>query len=126
MLRRGFIPIAAIAIVALAAVGCASPAAEPAPSEPAVVVVPTVDYSNDAIKPHLATKVLEAGTQRVAFLLSTNKALVDAPQSRIVVTHQQGSTPAMEDVRRTTTRGHTGCAGRTARPSSFRRRANTC
>ena len=98
MLRRGFIPIAAIAIVALAAVGCASPAAEPAPSEPTVVVVPTVDYSNDAIKPHLATKVLEAGTQRVAFLLSTNKALVDAPQSRIVVTHQKGSTPAMEVV----------------------------
>ena len=78
------------------ALACASPAAEPVPTEPAVVVVPTVDYSDDAIKPHLATKVLEVGTQRVAFLLSTEKALVKAPESRIVVTQQQGSSQGVE------------------------------
>ncbi len=101
MLRRGFIAITALVIVSLAAIGCASPAtqpalAEPEPTEPAVVVVPTVDYSDDAIKPHLATKVLEVGTQRVAFLLSTEKALVKAPESRIVVTQQQGSSQGVE------------------------------
>ena len=60
------------------------------------MLVPTVDYSDDAIKSYLATKVLEVGTQRVAFLLSTNKALVKAPQSRIVVTRPQGSEPLSE------------------------------
>ena len=111
------LPIIA-AVGLLAAVGCSSespavvPTAEPANEsaaqvepttkidsasqpEPAVVV-PTVDYSDDAIKSHLATKVLEVGTQRVAFLLSTNKALVKAPQSRIVVSHQQGTDPVAE------------------------------
>ena len=95
MLRWSLITVAAVAV--MAAIGCASPAAEPAPTAtPATVQVPTPDYSQDAIQSHLATKVLEVGTQRVAFLLSTQKALVKAPQSRIVVTHQQGSAATSE------------------------------
>ena len=90
--------MAAVAVFALA---CAGSNAEPAPTAvntapteaPAAVVVPTIDYSDDTIKSHLATKVLEVGTQRVAFLLSTNKALVNAPQASVAVTHQQGSAP---------------------------------
>ena len=114
---RWILPILA-AVGLLVAVGCSSespaivPTAEPAnesaanveptdkvepASQPeAAVVVPTVDYSDDAIKSHLATKLLEVGTQRVAFLLSTNKALVKAPHSRIVVSHQQGTDPVAE------------------------------
>ena len=95
MLRWSLITVAAVAV--MAAIGCASPAAEPAPTAtPATVQVPTPDYSQDAIQSHLATKVLEVGTQRVAFLLSTQKALVKAPQSRIVVTHEQGSAVTAE------------------------------
>ena len=95
MLRWSLITVAAVAV--MAAIGCASPAAEPAPTAtPATVQVPTPDYSQDAIQSHLATKVLEVGTQRVAFLLSTQKALVKAPQSRIVVTHEQGSAATSE------------------------------
>ena len=66
-----------------------------APEAPAVQV-PTVDYSQDTIQSHLATKVLEVGTQRVAFLLSTEKALVKAPQSQITVAHRDGSAPTSE------------------------------
>ena len=95
MLRWSLITVAAVAV--MAAIGCASPAVEPAATAtPAAVQVPTPDYSQDAIQSHLATKVLEVGTQRVAFLLSTQKALVKAPQSRIVVTHEQGSAVTSE------------------------------
>ena len=94
MLRRLLIAFAVL--VAMAAIGCASPAAEPTPTTVPAVQVPTVDYSQDAIQSHLATKVLEVGTQRVAFLLSTQKALVKAPQSRILLTNQQGSATLAE------------------------------
>ena len=84
-------------LLCIAAIACASPSTEPAPAPEAAtapaVQVPTADYSQDAIQSHLATKVLEVGTQRVAFLLSTQKALVKAPQSQITVTRQQGSEP---------------------------------
>ena len=84
-------------LLCIAAIACASPSTEPAPAPEAAtapaVQVATVDYSQDAIQSHLATKVLEVGTQRVAFLLSTQKALVKAPQSQITVTRQQGSEP---------------------------------
>ena len=105
---RWILPIVA-AVGLLAVLGCAGASTDPpassgtststdaaAPTAAPVVQVPTVDYSDDAIKSHLATKVLEVGTQRVAFLLSTNKALVTAPQSRIVVTNQQGTEPVAE------------------------------
>ena len=94
MLRLSLIVAAAVAVMAV--IACAGPAAEPEPTPEPAVQVPTVDYSQDAIQSHLATKVLEVGTQRVAFLLSTQKALVKAPQSRITVTRQQGSEPLAE------------------------------
>lgn len=98
MLR--WLPLLMAAVGAVVVLGCASPASDSsatttAPAAPAIQV-PTVDYSDDAIKPHLATKLLEVGTQRVAFLLSTEKALVKAPESRVVVTHQQESEPLAE------------------------------
>ena len=94
MLRLSLIVAAAVAVMAV--IACAGPAAEPEPTPEPAVQVPTVDYSQDAIQSHLATKVLEVGTQRVAFLLSTQKALVKAPQSRITVTRQHGSEPLTE------------------------------
>ncbi len=94
MLSWSLIVVAAVAV--MAAIGCASPGAEPPPTAVPAVVVPTVDYSQDAIQSHLATKVLEVGTQRVAFLLSTQKALVKVPQSQITVTRPQGSEPVAE------------------------------
>ena len=49
--------------------------------------VTVVDPTDTSIRSHLATKVLEVGSQRVAFLLNTQKALIDAPQARISVAH---------------------------------------
>ena len=93
MLRRLLISVAVIG--ALAGVACAGSGAAPT-AAPAVISVPTATPDGDTIHHHLATKVLEVGTQRVAFLLSTQKALVDAPQSRIVVTRGQGSAATSE------------------------------
>ena len=94
------VAITIVILLGITAIACASPAAEPAqdpqPTAEPAVQVPTVDYSQDAIQSHLATKVLEVGTQRVAFLLSTQKALVNVPQSQITVTRQQGSEPVAE------------------------------
>lgn len=94
MLRWSLIAI--VVLLCITAVACASPAAEPAPTAAPTIAVPTVDPGQDAIHSHLATKVLEVGPQRVAFLLSTQKALVKAPQSQITVTRQQGSEPVAE------------------------------
>ena len=92
--------VAIAVLLCIAAIACGSPSAEQAQAPEATtapaVQVPTPDYSQDAIQSHLATKVLEVGTQRVAFLLSTQKALVNAPQSRIVVTHGPGSVATSE------------------------------
>ena len=88
----------------MAAVACAAdtPAAPAvSESEPAStrLVVPTsspdaagADADADAptLRYHLATKVLETGTQRVAFLLTTDKGLVDAPQAQITVSYRDG------------------------------------
>ena len=52
-----------------------------------LIQAPTVDPADNAIQSHLATKVLEVGNQRVAFLLNTQKALIDAPQVQISVAH---------------------------------------
>ena len=94
---RKSVAIIIVILLGITAVACSSAAVEPAPTAvPGAVQVPTPDYSQDAIQSHLATKVLEVGTQRVAFLLSTQKALVNAPQSRIVVTHGPGSAATSE------------------------------
>ena len=82
---------------ALAACGTAAPevpAAEPSPAP--VIQVPTAGPGDGAIQSHLATKVLEVGTQRVAFLLNTQKALVKAPQVSISVAPTDESGPATE------------------------------
>ena len=55
-----------------------------------------MDPGDGEIESHLATKVLEVGTQRVAFLLNTQKALVKAPQVHIAVASADGSVPPTE------------------------------
>ena len=80
--------IAAFAFVLVSAVAaCTDSVAEPSPAAAPVIQVPTVDVADNAIQSHLATKVLEVGNQRVAFLLNTQKALIDAPQVQISVAH---------------------------------------
>ena len=83
----------------MAAMACAAdtPAvseSEPAPTRLAVPTSSPDAASADADAPnlryHLATKVLETGTQRVAFLLTTDKGLVDTPQAQIAVTYPDG------------------------------------
>lgn len=79
---------------AAVAIACAGSNAEPARTTPTAapaIAVPTVDPNDDAINSHLATKVLEVGEQRVAFLLTTQKALVNAPQVEISVSRQDES-----------------------------------
>ena len=85
MLARpiAFIGLAAALLAAVAA--CSGSAPGPSPTTPPVLQVPTVNPADTAIQSHLATKVLEVGTQRVAFLLNTQKALIDAPQVQISV-----------------------------------------
>ena len=88
--------LASVVAVSLAAIACSGPGDTPnvaptATSAPAIAV-PTVDPNDDAINSHLATKVLEVGEQRVAFLLTTQKALVSVPQAQVSVSHQDGST----------------------------------
>lgn len=88
-----------------AAAGCGSgggPAA-PAATEPSggaaagtanattAIRVATPDPADDSIKAHLATTVLDTGTQRIAFLLETPKALVKAPTVEVSVTHAAGA-----------------------------------
>ena len=80
--------------------GAGSAQPQPPPTAPAetaeVIRVPTVDPNDQTIRSHLATKVLETGTQRVAFLLNTNKALIDAPQVRIELLHGNEPDPHAE------------------------------
>ena len=94
------------AILMMAAIACAAdtpapPAASQSESEPAPtrLAVPTsspdaagagADADAPTLRYHLATKVLETGTQRVAFLLTTAKGLVNAPQAQIAVSYPDG------------------------------------
>ena len=82
-------------LLCITAVACAGPTVTPT-ATPEAISVPTAAPDGETIHHHLATKLLEVGEQRVAFLLSTQKALVKAPQSRIVVTRRQGTAPAVE------------------------------
>ncbi len=89
---------AVVGLMALAACGGSAPA-PPSPEATLaapVIQVPTVDHGDGAIESHLATKVLEVGTQRVAFLLNTQKALIKAPQVHISVAAVDGSGPPTE------------------------------
>ena len=86
---------AVVGLMALAACGGSAPAPPIAPTAAPVIQVPTVDPGEDEIESHLATKVLEVGTQRVAFLLNTRKALIKAPQVSILVAPTDESGPAI-------------------------------
>ena len=86
--------VVAVALGVLALIACGGSAPEPPPAETAealVIQAPTVAPGDGEIQSHLATKVLEVGTQRVAFLLNTRKALIKAPQVRISVAPADGS-----------------------------------
>ena len=80
--------------------------APPAATTALVIAAPTAtdgadadtDADASAIQSHLATKVLETGTQRVAFLLSTPKALVNVPQAQISVARRDGTVPPAQVV----------------------------
>ncbi len=96
---RAFLLLAAAMVGVVALAACGGAAADLPPAEPttaAVIQVPTVDPGNGEIQSHLATKVLEVGTQRVAFLLNTKKALVKAPQVHISVAAADGTGPISE------------------------------
>ena len=98
MIRHTLLAVAAaLGVIALVACGGAVP--QPPPAETAaapVIQVPTADPGDGEIQSHLATKVLEVGTQRVAFLLNTQKALVKAPEVHILVVPADGSVPPTE------------------------------
>ena len=97
-MRFGVLIAAVVGAVAMMA--CGGSATAPFPPEPPnsvpVVVIPTPDPDDKSIQSHLATKVLEVGTQRVAFLLNTRKALVNVPQAEISVSASDGSAPPMQ------------------------------
>ena len=97
-MRTGLLAVTvALGVMALVACGGSAPEAPPAETSAAPVIqVPTVAPDDGEIESHLATKVLEVGTQRVAFLLSTQKALVKAPQVNISVAPADGSGPPTE------------------------------
>ena len=96
---RAPVLVIAAALGAIALAACAGSASEPPPVStvaPPVIQVPTVGPDDGEIQSHLATKVLEVGTQRVAFLLNTQKALIKAPQVHISVAAVDKSTPTTE------------------------------
>ena len=96
---RASLLVIASALTVIALVACGGSAPEPPPVEtaaPPIIEVPTVAPDDGEIQSHLATKVLEVGTQRVAFLLNTRKALVKAPQVSILVAPTDESAPATE------------------------------
>ena len=72
--------------------------AEPASSTtaPPAIQVPTVDSSDAVLRADLATRVLEVGDQRVAFLLSTQTALVKAPSVTVTISGQDGAVEPAE------------------------------
>ncbi len=93
MLRALILTLAAGLLLMATACGGAPEPAPPTPTVAPVVLVPTVDPTDTVIQSHLATKVLEVGTQRVAFLLNTQKALIDAPQVNISVARADDTAP---------------------------------
>lgn len=89
----------AAVVGAVALMACGGSAPEPPPAQATavpMVVIPTPAPDDGSIQSHLATKVLEVGTQRVAFLLNTRKALVNVPQVNILVAPVDESGPARE------------------------------
>ena len=97
-MRNALLAMAAgLGVMALVACGGTAPEPPPGAKAPAPVIqVATVSPGDGEIQSHLATKVLEVGTQRVAFLLNTQKALIKAPQVRISVAPADGSAAPAE------------------------------
>ena len=85
-----------------ALVGCSSPAvpetATPdntaTQNQPNLIQIPTVDPSQEFIRAHLATTVLDVGQNRIAFLLETQKGLIKAPTADISIAHSDDTAPA--------------------------------
>ncbi len=67
-------------LIAILAVACGA-AATPVPTQTPATVIPAVDGSS--LKAIVATKVLDVGTQRVAFLLTSPKALIKVPEVQV-------------------------------------------
>jgi hypothetical protein len=67
-------------LIATLAIACGA-AATPVPTQAPVAASPTVDSSG--LKAIVATKVLDVGTQRIAFLLTSPKALVKVPEVQV-------------------------------------------
>ena len=67
-------------LAAILAVACGA-AATPVPTQAPATAIPAVDASG--LKTILATKVLDVGTQRVAFLLTSPKALIKVPEIQV-------------------------------------------
>ena len=76
--RRAF-PIL-FGLAAILAVACGA-AATTVPTQTPATAIPAVDASG--LKTILATKVLDVGTQRVAFLLTSPKALIKVPEVQV-------------------------------------------
>lgn len=101
MLRLWIIALAAVGLLLALAMACggAAPAPTPtaaptaAPTRQIIQVATPDPVAADTIKAHLATTVLDTGTQRVAFLLETPKALVKAPTVAVSVAHAAGAAP---------------------------------
>ena len=103
MLRLWIIGLAAAGLLLVMSVGCGGNAPAPTPTPTAaptvaptrqIIQVATPDpAAANTIKAHLATTVLDTGTQRIAFLLETQKALVKAPTVAVSVAHAAGAAP---------------------------------
>lgn len=90
----GLLLALAIAAAAMACGGTApTPTAAPTATRQVIQVATPDAAAADTIKAHLATTVLDTGTQRVAFLLETPKALVKAPTVEVSVAHAAGAAP---------------------------------
>ena len=76
--RRAF-PVL-FGLAAILAVACGA-TATPVPTQAPATAIPAADPSG--LKTILATKVLDVGTQRVAFLLTSPKALIKVPEVQV-------------------------------------------
>ena len=71
-----------------------TPANTATQNQPNLIQIPTVDASQEFIRAHLATTVLDVGQNRIAFLLETQKGLIKAPTADISIAHSDDTAPA--------------------------------
>ena len=78
------------AVTALFVIGCTSPMITRSTPSP---VSESSSIDNQVLTPILATTQLRLGTQRVAFLLTTEKSIIKAPKATVTSTfHSDGTT----------------------------------